>query len=80
MGGGKGKTSEERKDRGHWVEKTGEAGEEGQGRRSRCRLSFERALEGLRTQTWGAGVGNSAGVGGEGEKKKEKKKNARKFY
>lgn len=49
MGGGREKKREERKGRGCWVEKMGEAGKEGQGGKSQRRLSFEEAFEGLRT-------------------------------
>lgn len=51
MSEGREETREERKGRGCWVEKMGEAEEEGQGGKSQCRLSFEEAFEGLRTQT-----------------------------
>lgn len=50
MGGGREEKREERKGRGCWVEKMGEAGEEGQGAKSQRRLSFEEAFERLRTQ------------------------------
>lgn len=82
MGGGREKKREERKGRGCWVEKMGEAGEEGQGAKSQRRLSFEEAFERLRTQRRRL----LCCVQRAGEKMREKKKNrkrkrdVRKFY